>query len=296
MPWGFKRKIFAVPVLMNIAIIGGLIWRISVIGPYYMNICFSLMGRYNETTIDTANTPWEDMGREILRRTLVFMVDLIIYAFIWPWPRNFFAGQRDGNPVSWRFGIGFRDKEIIVRRSRKWDRDIGDILDNENGNQLLFENVRKAVDPAWMHEKTGYLMLNREWDLDWKAMVRATKLVDTKSIPLDEFKTTVLVHTADFGWLVIEATDAGGSAEEEKGRRKIVYFKEELTAMGKENLFFRWIELVQYESSQPGGFGPDRQMKTMSKAKEMFEAQGIDFDKLWAKVGGMDGMPGMDQV
>ena len=73
-------------------------------------------------------------------------------------------------------------------------------------------------------------------------------------------------------------------------------FKDELTALGKENLFFRWIELVQFESSQPGGFGPERQKHTMIKAKEMFEDQGIDFDKFWAKIGGMQGMPGMDEM
>jgi hypothetical protein len=79
-------------------------------------------------------------------------------------------------------------------------------------------------------------------------------------------------------------------------QRKIVAFKDELTALGKESLFFRWIELVQFESSQPGGFGPERQKKTMIKAKQMFEDQSIDFDKFWAKIGGMQGMPGMDEM
>ena len=92
------------------------------------------------------------------------------------------------------------------------------------------------------------------------------------------------------------AGGASGSAQEEEGRRKIVAFKDELTSLGKESLFFRWIELVQFESSQPGGFTPDRQQKTMEKAKEMFESQGVDFDKFWAKIGGMQGMPGMDQM
>jgi hypothetical protein len=34
----------------------------------------------------------------------------------------------------------------------------------------------------------------------------------------------------------------------------------------------------------------------MAKAKDMFESQGVDFHKFWAKVGGMEGMPGMDQM
>lgn len=138
-------------------------------------------------------------------------------------------------------------------------------------------------------------MLNKEWDLDWRLMILATKMVDKKEMALEDFRTTVLVHSNVFGWVTFEALDASGSVREEDGRKKIMAFKDELTALGKENLFFRWIELIQYESSQPGGFGPERQLEATAKAKELFESQGVDFDKFWAKIGGMEGMPGMDQ-
>jgi hypothetical protein len=296
-PKDFKCKIFMVPVLMNILIVGGIVWRMRTIGPFYMKICASLMGKYNETTIDTHNIPFEDAAWEVLRRTGIFMVDLLIYVFIWPWPRDFFAGRRIGNPMAWRIAVGFRDQEIIIRRSRRWDLMLGNVLNEESeGSRVLFETIRKAVDPIWMNEKTGYLMLNKEWDLDWKAMIQATQLVDKKKMSIDDFKTTILVYNKEFGWMAIETASAGGSAKEEEGRRKIVAFKDELTALGKENLFFRWIELVQFESSQPGGFGPDRQLKTMAKARKMFEEQGVDFDEFWAKIGGMEGMPGMDEM
>jgi len=295
-PRDFKQKIFMVPVLMNIVIVGLLLWRIKSIGPFYMKICFSLMGKYNDMTIDTARTPLNDIIKEILRRTMVFIFDLVIYVLIWPWPRDFFAGRTIGNPVAWRFGVGFRSKEIVVRRSRKWDRTVRNILEDESAQEQLFDVTRRAVDPIWMSEKTGYLMLNNEWDLDWRLMVVATKLVDKKKMALEDFKTTILVHDEQFGWMFIEIAGAGGSAKEEEGRRKIVAFKDELTALGKENLFFRWTELVQYESTRPGGFGPEQQQKTMAKAQAMFEKQGVDFDKFWNKIGGMEGMPGMDQM
>ena len=202
-----------------------------------------------------------------------------------------------GNPLFWRIGVGFRDQEVAVRRSRRWDLQIGNFLNEENeGRELLLENIRKAVDPMWMNEKTAYLMLNKEWDLDWRAMVKATKLVDKKEIALEDFRTTILIFHKSFGWLALETAGVGGSAQEEEGRIKIIAFKDELTAMGKENLFFRWIELIQFESSQPGGFGPERQKIAMAKAREMFEAQGVDFDKFWDKIGGMRGLPGMDDI
>jgi len=295
-PWEFKRKIFLVPVVMNILIIAGIFWRIRSIGPFYMNMCFSLMGQANATTLDMAAMPMGEVLRETFRRASIFMIDLLIYVFIWPWPRDFFAGRTIGNPIAWRFGVGFRDKEIIVRRSRKWIEKVGNVFDEDSpGTQLLYSNVRQAVDPMWMNEKTGYLMLNKDWDLDWRAMVQATKLVDQHKMALDDFRTTVLVHHEEFGWMASGVAVHSDSVAQEEGRRKIVAFKDELTAMGKENLFFGWIELVQFESSQPGGFGPKQQEKTMAKAKAMFEAQGVDFDKFWAKIGGMQGMPGMDQ-
>ncbi len=295
-PKDFKRKIFLVPVFMNVAIVGLICWRIFRIGPLYMRICFSMMGRNNETTIDTSHMPLNDITYEIIRRSAIFMVDFLIYVFIWPWPRDFFAGRTIGNPINWRIRVGFQDREVIVRRSRKWDRTVGNILEESEKQQEALEIIRKAVDPMWMNEKTGYLMLNKEWDLDWKEMVQATQLVNRHVLTLEDFRTAILVHNEDFGWMSIESAEAGGSVKEEEGRRKIVAFKDELTLLGKENLFFRWIELVQFESSKPGGFGPEEQKRTMDKARALFESQGVDFDKFWAKVGGMEGMPGMDQI
>jgi len=299
-PKAFKQKIFAVPLLMNIGLIALLVWRLLHIGPYYLKICQSLMGQRNEMTMDPQNVPWEDLGYEVARRAATFITDLLLYVFVWPWPRDFFGGRLHGNPLAWRLGVRFRDREIVVRRSRKWDQGIGDVVSKnldggDEGAQLFGTYVRQAVSPSWMYDRTGYLMMNKEWDLDWKLMIQATKLVDKKTLSLEDFKTTILVHSKDFGW-VVESADSSDEKKEEAGRKKIIAFKEELTVLGKENLFFRWIELVQYESSKPGGFGPERQAEAMKKAKELFEAQGVDFEKFWAKVGGMEGMPGMDQM
>ncbi|KAE8447975.1 hypothetical protein EG329_009898 [Mollisiaceae sp. DMI_Dod_QoI] len=296
-PRDYKRKIFLVPFLMNVSVLALVLWRIKVIGPSYMKICFSLMGRHNEMTIDTAHTPVDTMAWEILRRTMSFMIDLIIYNFIWlPFPWDFFVGRKSGSPFAWRIAVGYKDKEIIVRRSRKWHRTVGNPIEQGEGQEKLFGIINNAVDPVWM-SRTGYFMVNTEWDLDWKLMVVATRFVDKKKqLSLDDFRTTTFVYCDEYGWMVIQSAQAGGSAKEEEGRRKIVAFKDELTAMGKENLFFRWIELVQYESSRPAGFGPEEQLKTTEKAKNMFEAQGVDFDKFWAKIGGMQGMPGMDEM
>lgn len=66
--------------------------------------------------------------------------------------------------------------------------------------------------------------------------------------------------------------------------------------MGKENLFFRWIELIQYESSQPGGFTLQRQVSAMDKAKKLFQEQGVDFEAFIRSIGGVESFPGFNQA
>lgn len=274
-------------------------------GPYYIKIAQSIFGVRNEIKVDTETTPTPDLMKEVLRRTSYFVLDLCLYIFVWPWPRSFFFGL-PSNPTGWRLTVGFRDTEIIVRRSRTWDREIGDVVkagaEGEAGGRLFLDNVRKAVAPSLL-VKTGYLMMNRDWDLDWKSMIVAHRFVNKKAIiAQDDFQTSIFVHSPEFGWVNFEAfpkNATGGdselSAREEEGRKKIMAFKDELTMIGKENLFFRWIELIQFHASQPGGFGPERQAEAVGKAKEMFEAQGVDFEKFWVKVGGMKNMPGFDE-
>jgi len=299
MPWQFKAQIFAVPLIMNTVIIGVFLWRIWVMGPYYFMIFSSLMGNANETTMNVAYMTQREIGYAVASRALKFLADFMLYLVLWPWPRAFFDPSDNNSPVAWRLSVGFKDQEITVRRSRRWDEILGNIVmeggEGSEGGRLFLTNVRQATSRAYMHDKTGYSMFNKDWDLDWRLMILATKMVDKKEMSLDDFKTTVLIYSREFGWVTFEAQVANGDSNKEaEGRKKILAFKDELTAMGKENLFFRWIELIQYESSRPGGFGPERQEVAMRQAQEMFEAQGVDFEKFWAKIGGMEGMPGMD--
>jgi hypothetical protein len=247
----------------------------------------------------------------------------MLYNFVWPWPKHFFIG-RPGNPVSWRLNVGFKDKEIIIRRSRKWDREI---FGGENEapklmekmDAMMEERVMPAIDPTWLRGRTGYILMDANWDLDFKAMVDATELVRKQNAAFTDFEKAVIVWGGvELGWLSWDVHKLDDGSEEES-RKKLIAFKvgpnpfsstcihprhyslnwmltsckDILTKMGKESLFFRWIELIQFESTQPGGFGPEKQQQAMEKAKAMFEADGVDFDAFWAQVGGWEDLPGM---
>ena len=142
-------------------------------------------------------------------------------------------------------------------------------------------------------------MLDKSWDLFFGGMVRAHRLVDEGEVDMEEFRTRVLLFSERFGWLSWdvwrEHGEGGGDGEGDEGTRKLQLVKDKLTKMGKENLFFRWIEVVQSETSQPGGFTVEKQKKAVRKIREEFEEKGVDFDEFWDDVdGGIESMPGLE--
>lgn len=291
-PWEFKRKIFAVPVALNLSIALLFAWRVWYIGPYYLDLFLSFLGYANETTVIAAETPWKELTFTVLRRAFSFMLDFVLAIFVWPWPLEFVFSQTHGSPVRWRWNVGFRDREIYVRRSRSWDRNIGDVLENSDGRSVLLSYVGVATSPMLLNEKTGYLTINGEWDLDWAAMVHATTLVDKNVLALDAFKTLVLIHNKESGWLCIDLKMSENAQDDER-RRHVFAFRDALAAVGKEDLFFRWIEIVQFESSQPGGFGAEKQIEVAQKIRDLFQSNDIDFDEFWKESVGTDGIYGM---
>jgi hypothetical protein len=224
----------------------------------------------------------------------------VVLWIIGPWPYSFFL-ESPGNPVRWRLKAGFRDDEIYIRQSRGWGAK--DLLGEAEGSTgkagadspFFKTRILPAIDSGRLRAKTGYLLMDKDFDLDFAAMVRATELVDKKEISMDVLRKTVFawVGSEEAGqWAMWDCWRLDEGSETE-AREKIVLFKDRLTAMGKENLFFKWVELVQYESSAAGGFTQERQIATAEKAKKLFEEQGVDFDTFIKEIGGLDGMPGM---
>ena len=291
-PWYFKRRIFSVPVITNVVLAGLLLWRAQVALPHYAAILFSLLGLESSAKVDTKNSEWGELMQIGIARASMFFCDWALAKYIVPWPMDFFVGS-PASPIQWRWTVGFKDREVVVRKSRRWDKSLPkDWLAEDADPAVYQEKIMPAVDRKWIKDKTGYLMMDKNWDLDFQGMITAHKLISEGKMSLDDFKKTVIVYSEDHGWIIWALHKLDEGAEDE-GRKKIILFKDKLTAMGKENLFFKWIELIQYETSQPGGFTAERQRATMTKAKELFESQGVDFDQFWKEVGGVQGMPGL---
>ncbi|OAL00597.1 hypothetical protein IQ06DRAFT_146736 [Phaeosphaeriaceae sp. SRC1lsM3a] len=303
-PAWFKKRIFSVPVILNSIISLALLWRAWYILPHYWAILLSVLGNANETTIYWVDTTWGVLLWSIFKRMLSFFIDFMLFRIVGPWPWSFFL-EMPGNPIWWRWTIGFRDEEVYIRQSRGWGAE--DLLGAAEGSTgkagaespFFKTRILPAVDPQRLREKTGYLLMDSDFDLDFYGMIAATQLLDRKTISPSILRRAVFVYVGDLAspiengqWAMWDCSDPEVDPETE-ARDKLMQFKDKLTAMGKESLFFKWVELIQYESNAPGGFTQQRQEEAAEKTKRMFEAEGVDWETFSAFVGGPGAMPGM---
>ncbi len=114
--------------------------------------------------------------------------------------------------------MGFREREVVVRRSRRWwgpgaegVRDVGERVERER------ERVIPVIERGWVQGRTGYAMLDRNWDLYFTGMVHAHRLVDQGPASLGDFERKMVVWTEKEGWLV---WDIGKLEREEREERE----------------------------------------------------------------------------
>ncbi|KAL3477576.1 hypothetical protein BJX99DRAFT_226174 [Aspergillus californicus] len=292
-----KKTTFITPLVMNMFIIAFLAFRIYSVRSTYPALIATVLGFESSMNVDVASITWTEMATLILRRALPIIFDYFLFMTFLPWPIRFYRG-----PGQLRRKIGYQNNEIIVRRSQP---SLSQTLERNRWiteDEGMRDKIVAAVTPDRLR-KTGYLLNDQYWDLDYAVMIKAHELLDnttgskdSKSIPLSEFRTAVLVNTDTDGWLIwhVGDEDTEEGRVRTKQRDQILAFKEKLSDMGHEALFFRWVELIQYESTQTGGFTAERQQSAMIQAKAMFEAAGVDFTQFWQEVGGMEGFGPLD--
>jgi hypothetical protein len=223
LPLDFKRQIFAVPVLMNILIVIGLLWRWYVIVPKYLELTTIIAG-VNDPALAGVGATFREKAWLTIRRAIMFAIDFFLIRIILPWPISFFLEQ-PANPVKWRRKVPFQDVEIIVRESRKWGAE--DLLQGQKvGEESPFFRARvlPGVEKHFLREKTGYSMMGKDWDLDFTNMINAAVLVEQKTLKVQDFEVTVFAHDHAHGWLewVVYREE---ESTEDADRAKLVKFK-----------------------------------------------------------------------
>ncbi|KAJ9610202.1 hypothetical protein H2200_004979 [Cladophialophora chaetospira] len=302
-PPALKKRVFVVPVLLNLLIVVCLCARIYYAVPQYLEQIITIFGYDTPYKVDTAAAGVGELMNAVTSRTMLLMVDYIFFGMIGSWPKEFVFGgklSRFTGPLKWRRTLGFKETEIIVRRGRKWDTPLltGQIEDQVKtwkvDEELTIKvKVDRAMRPTYL-AKTGYLLLDKDWDLDFKAILDAHRLAEKGTIQSKDLDGLVLVYYQKqwLTWTVNESPAIPMQAGPEDN--VVENFRHKLTELGAEDVFFRWIEIVQFETSQPGGFTEGRQAEAIRELRKRIEKKGIEFASFWEGIGGQHGLPGFD--
>lgn len=302
-PASLKKRVFVVPLLLNLLITIGLCVRVYYAAPVYFEQIITIFGYDTAYTVDTQTAAASELISTVSSRTFLLMVDYIIFVMIGSWPREFLFGSKVSRfvgPWQWRRTLGFRDTEIIVRRGRIWDTrlltpEVPDQVKTWKVDEEL--TIKVKLDPAMRADylaKTGYLLLDKDWDLDFKAMLDAHRLVERGTIQLKDLESLALVYYQK-NWLVWQVHETPVIAAEDAARDgTLETFRRKLADLGAEDVFFRWIEIVQYETSRPGGFTEGKQAEALRELKRLLTKKGVDYAQFWSDIGGQAGLPGFD--
>ncbi|KAK3623850.1 hypothetical protein LTR22_024211 [Elasticomyces elasticus] len=283
-----KKQIFQIPVLLNGGIALLLAWRIYAAFPFYWAILLTLLGYPSSATVDTANTTRNEQVWILAKRTLVFLADFLAFRFVGVWPLGFFLEQ-PCNPVIWRWKIGFRADEIVVRVSRNWGaKDLMDGVKQGEENAFFKTRILPAIEKQLLRQKTGYLLMDKSWDLDFQLMLDAHTLVKQEKFEMKALDKLVLAHMDGVGWIAWQWETDYDVVEER--RKKVVAFKEALTKAGKESLFWKWMDILENERDTDGGFTAEGQQRVADRVQVAFAKEGINFEELTKDVGGIEGL------
>ena len=157
------------------------------------------------------------------------------------------------------------------------------------GEQNVFftGKILPAIERSFVRSKTGYLMMDGTWELDYASMLDAHTLVERKEMEFRDVDRVVLACLpGQHGW-VCWRWEVEGDVIEHR-RKKVVQFKEVLTSLGAESAFFRWAEIVEEERDADGGFSEAGQQRVVERVQAEFEKRGIDFDEVVNKIGGLE--------
>lgn len=210
-PAAYKKRIFTIPVVLNAFFALLLFLRAYFAVPKYASLFKSTLGFSSQDAVDTEKAAWKALAWIVVKRGVMFLFDFLLIRIVGSWPWSFFIEglpvRGEENPCSWRWKLGFREKEIVVRMSRRWGRE--ELLNGEKekkGGESPFWRTRvlPACQEEWIRAKTGYLMMGKEWDLDFGPMVRLQRAIDSS-----------VVREADVDGLVIGWWDSEGKGEGE---------------------------------------------------------------------------------
>lgn len=306
-----KRHTFLVPILLNLFITVALCLRLYYAAPIYLEQLITIFGYETRWTVDTKTLAWFDLIGILGERTILLATDYVLFGLLGRWPWEFLFGDRYGRYVGaagWKWNVGFSRKlEPVVRRGRKWDVPIF-AVEKERRKQgkpekswtkeeelLVYTKCSEALRKT-ITSKNALSLLDRDWDLDYCAMVDATELLDKDTLKFNDVDHVVLVYWNGrwYCWYP-HRTGAATTVEVNGGQdADLEKFKKNLIGIGCEDVFYRWIELIQYETNtQTGGLSKKKSQEAEQELRRMLKDRKKDDEAFMQSVGGSAGVPGL---
>ncbi|KKY26752.1 hypothetical protein UCRPC4_g01443 [Phaeomoniella chlamydospora] len=278
-----KRQLFMGPALLNLGFTILLAARVYYAVPQYISLLSVFLGFDSEARVDTEKIPAFDLASLLLRRSGILIFDYALYTLLGKWIVRFITEE-----TSWRWSIGFRPEEIVVRVSKRWHKGLSVKWSPEDERQIG-EKVSSAFSFARL-QKSALQLVDASFVLETNAMVLATDLVDEGKLDLSDFDRAVFFHYPLAGgwilWCLAEPPSISKDQDDNLSR-----LRKNLTSKGKEDLFYRYVEIVQYEASRPGDFAVGYQRRAWEEAKKAFASQGVDLNEVKKEMGGGKSMP-----
>lgn len=310
-PPALRRQAFIVPVLLNLIITAGLCLRLYYAVPVYLEQLVTILGYETSWTVKPKGLAWGDLMYILAYRTMLLTFDYAIFGLLGRWPYEFLFGNKYGRYMGcagWKWEVGFnRSKEPVVRRGRTWDIPIFQDEEQRKNQGKPETSWTKEEELAVYTKCTDALrrtqtsknalsLLDRDWDLDYNAMVDTTELVDQAKINLEDIDHVALVPWQDqwYSWYPHRVKTADGHVEpvEEKDER-LESFKKHLIGLNCEDVFYRWIEIVQYETSQPARFTATKREEAEQELRRMLRSRKKNDEAFIQAVGGLQNVPGL---
>lgn len=300
-PTILKRRVFMVPVWMNVIFTVGLLLRLYYAVPFYCSFIISYFGRQGDDPwIQADQLPWLDFTALVASRLAIVGFDTFLSTKVISWPVAFCFGA-PASPVNWRTRVGFQDQEVIVRKSRDFHTSLNT---SWTVDDLLTVKIF-ATEALNMQatQKTAYTMIaDKRWDLDFASMIRAHELTGkSRDFSMVEIDRVVLAYSSQMRqwriWHLDEKPQqrpdpSGYNPDEDNAVRLAKYLRERR----KGALFYRYIELVQYETSLPDANTPQRRQAKLQQIKDEFTKAQLDFGTVVQDLGGYQNMPGLEDV
>lgn len=308
-PPGLRKQAFLVPIILNLVILSGLCWRLYYAVPTYLEQMITILGYETQWTVKPRALDWSDLGVILFYRTFLLSMDYVIFGLAGRWPYYFVFGDKYGRytgPCGWKWAVGFdRKQEPVVRRGRKWDMSIY-AKEAERKNSSKPEKSWTKEEELAVHTKcsdalrtsmttkNALTLLDKDWDLDYAGMVDATYLLDTAKISTTDIDRVVLVPWQGkwYTWYPHASEASAGQPAGEKDEN-LENFRKHLVKLGCEDVFYRWIELIQYETSQPGGFTVARRQAAEAELRKMLQTRYKDDKAFIDSLGGLASIPGL---